>query len=1216
VGVESILRQGIKREQDYDWLGAAESYRKALGLVPTRDFSKLGEVQEKIGFAFYRAAMQAENTSEFRKRMRQAVANYEKAKGLYGMLHKQEKKPWILRCDAMTAWLGYWLLSDASQKKKLLDECWNLTKECLRAFEKAGKMLEYGKTYNQLSSTAFFDYTLTWDFHAREKIIREATEYGEQTIALFSDSGDSHELARAYVKTALYLTILGYCFTSDMNDKERRYKKALDYWQKATELSEETAFLELLSFCGESLDWSFDDILVQYDKALGYAKKAKDRLLIGTALDQLAFAANWKRTGIEDADKRREFLQKALQYAEDTKHQFSPISFVSPRTGAFWTGSPNAEYHAYLASWETDLGKRRNLLETAVVHGTHAIKQAENTGYPEIITRAHLGMLGLPLVALARIETNIEKKKKLLKRALDHRKKHMNLHNQLRRFQYWNLGFAWSSMAILEVELSDVETNLNKRKDLLAEAASHMEHGLQLLSKEVSYFVKKGDLGVLELFGFRQYAYGALLNRLHELTNNSEHQRRAIKALEEAAQSYRKLNMVSRIAECNWKAAASCDRLGEHLKAAEYFNMASARYTSAAEKIPQLKGFYKDHALYMRAWSEIERGKHLHAIQEYGSAKEHYEKAAALHQSLKQWSYLTPNYHAWAQVENAEDLSRKEQSEKALQAFAEAAKLFTKTKKALQTKLRGIETSDEKSMVTTLMKASDVRRGYCLGRAALEEAIILSRKGDHYSSSERYGSVVETFEKVAQELGSEQDRKEFSLIISLSKAWQKMMMAEAKMSSTMYSEAAELFKQAKEYALNQPTSLLALANSSFCKALEAGTEFETTRDTAFFSAAKEHMETSANYYLKAGFENASIWVNANQVLLDAYVYMSRAETKIVHEEKIRQYQLAEKYLERSARLYEEAGYIGKKGEVLKVLVKVKEKKKFALSLSEAVAPPAAASSTTILSVPGSTKEEAVGLDRFEHANIQASLAVPGFVKERETFETAKIGGSVSVPEKFVPGEKFQVKLDLANVGKGPGLLVRIEDIVPPKCEVLSVPSYCTLEGASLNMKGKRLDPLSVESVEVLVQVADIGAVSLSPRVVYVDELGSFRTIRVEEAKIQAVLEFESKAAQHVFNYLADAFVEDCVKRRLSAENSGWRSFPQIIKGAGVSKRSLYGAGGRLGHGLSELQRKGLVDLETLLGERGRGGHILRVRIRHAKELVKRYVKEKAPDLMI
>ncbi len=90
---------------------------------------------------------------------------------------------------------------------------------------------------------------------------------------------------------------------------------------------------------------------------------------------------------------------------------------------------------------------------------------------------------------------------------------------------------------------------------------------------------------------------------------------------------------------------------------------------SAAEKIPQLKSFYQDYARYMEAWSEIEKARHHHERQEYGLAKKHFQNAANVHKSLKQWSYLAPNYSAWAEVENAEELSRKDQSEEALQSL-------------------------------------------------------------------------------------------------------------------------------------------------------------------------------------------------------------------------------------------------------------------------------------------------------------------------------------------------------------------------------------------------------------------------------------------------------------------------------------------------------------------------------------------------------------------
>lgn len=282
----------------------------------------------------------------------------------------------------------------------------------------------------------------------------------------------------------------------------------------------------------------------------------------------------------------------------------------------------------------------------------------------------------------------------------------------------------------------------------------------------------------------------------------------------------------------------------------------------------------------------------------------------------------------------------------------------------------------------------------------------------------------------------------------------------------------------------------------------------------------------------------------------------------------------------------------------------------AMALLEAVA--AQLNDAVVKSTLLTSKEARAVHDAMERLKQDITEKAPGF----KGSEAVNITAKVYVPKEFVPSEDFEIKLDLANVGQGSGSLVRIEGLVPPRCKVSSVPSYSVLEGSSLNMRGKRLEPLSVESVSVWVQIPDIASVSLSPNVVYVDELGNFKATRVEEVKILPVVKFETEVAQAVFNYLVDAFVEDCVKRRLGVEKSGWRSFPQIIKGAGVSKRSLYGAGGRIGHGLSELQRKGLIEVETLIGERGRGGHILRVRIHHAKELVRRYVKEKAPNLLM
>ena len=128
---------------------------------------------------------------------------------------------------------------------------------------------------------------------------------------------------------------------------------------------------------------------------------------------------------------------------------------------------------------------------------------------------------------------------------------------------------------------------------------------------------------------------GSWWSRLYRLTCDKEHLRKAIEVFTEALESYQKVSRTSRMAECYWKIAQAYDELDDHMTAAENFRLASDNYKSAAEKIPQLKSFYEDHALYMEAWSEIEKARYNHERQEYGSAKGHFEKAAELHKSSK-----------------------------------------------------------------------------------------------------------------------------------------------------------------------------------------------------------------------------------------------------------------------------------------------------------------------------------------------------------------------------------------------------------------------------------------------------------------------------------------------------------------------------------------------------------------------------------------------------
>jgi len=1176
--LQRILAQAKKKEKRYDWLGAVEFHKKALDQVlKQKDLLKAGGVQERIGYCFHRGAMQAKSQQEFRGRCAEAIENYEKSKEFYGKLREPEETPRVLRCDAMIAYVKYWHSSEASEKKRLIDECWRLTRECLRAFAEADNPWEYGKTYNQLSRSALLGFFLEWDFQA------------------LSILGDPYELTKAYAKTATYLQVFGYDFL-DLDEREKYYQKAQGYWLKAKEFSEETAMVESLNpelasdESAQRARGGVDEALMYLKKALEYGKKTKDRYTTGCALDLLAYHTTWKSLAIEDPDEITKLRKRVLEYAEDAKSQYSTISFTSPRGDASWVEAAHRHYYWAESRRETNLRKKRDLLEKAMKLNPDILKRAEDSRYPEIMMYARYFSTCI-LTDLAKIETNPEGKKRLLEKAVEHINETIRLAERITPFMFWNLGVFRTWLANTKFELANLAKDPETRKKMLQEAILDKENSQELRTKHAMFYEKRGVVSFFSSLGLSQYEYGDMLIRLYESTNNSEHLKKAIEAFEEATESFQKLNLISRMAECYWKTAQTYDTLGDNSKAAESFNHASDNYKSAAEKIPQLKAFYLDHALYMQAWSEIEKAKNHHKGRRYDKAKLHYEKAANLHKSTQRWNYLSSNYHAWTLLEEAEHYSRRERTEEARDLFQQAANLLLEAKKSIEAELEKIEVRDEKEMAAELIKASEIRREYLLGRIAVEEAKILDRRGDHIESSKKYGLGAEIFEKIA-EVEPEQSRKELRPIIFLCRAWQKMMIAEAKASSTTYGEAAELFKQAKEHTLDQPTSLLALANSSFCKALGAGTEFEITRDTKTYSTAKKHLGAAENYYLKAGFKTASEYAKATYMLFDAYIYTHKAETETNPRRKAQYYRMAEKLLQASAASYTKAKHPEKSEEVQRLLESAIEKRQLAMSLTEVLHAPTIASTTTSFSTPTPTHEKAVGLERFEHADIQANL---------------------TVSEEVAVGEEVEVRLDLVNVAKNFGLLVRVDDLIPPVFKVTALPSHYNIENGSIDMKGKRLEPLKVESIKFSLQATEAGDSSLSPQVIYVDEVGEFRTCRPEPVSVtvhpKLAFEFKTKAAQRAFDFLVSSFVEDYMRRRISLEKSGWRTLMAIVKHGKVSKSSVYGAGGRRGRAVSELERRGLVETRVFLGERGRGGRILKMRVCYERETIKRHIDQ-------
>jgi hypothetical protein len=308
-----------------------------------------------------------------------------------------------------------------------------------------------------------------------------------------------------------------------------------------------------------------------------------------------------------------------------------------------------------------------------------------------------------------------------------------------------------------------------------------------------------------------------------------------------------------------------------------------------------------------------------------------------------------------------------------------------------------------------------------------------------------------------------------------------MTMAEAKSSPTLYSDASQLFEQAEDFSPNEKTKMLVLGHSRFCKALEAGTRFADTRDITMHATATRYLESAANYYVNAGFQKASEYAKATQLLFDAFAQMDNAKRESDPDKKAKLYVMAEKVLQTSAGSFMKAEHPEKRERVLRLLEKVEEERELALTLTEILHAPSIVSSTTVFTTPTPTREEAVGSERFEHADIQANL----IIRQKEL----KIG------------ENLSIELELVNAGKGSALLTKITEIIPKGFELAENLEIYRVEDSYINLKGKRLDPLKTEELKLVLKPTEQGTFLLKPTVLYLDENGKYKSHEPEPVMI-------------------------------------------------------------------------------------------------------------------
>jgi hypothetical protein len=1090
--LETFLAQARECERQYDWGKASEAYTRAATAVPDRNSLRFGSVLESRAHALYRYAFQAETKDEFRERIANAIEQYGQAKEAYGRTDESRARSLSCRCDAMREFLRYWSEPSFEERKRLIGETWNLAKSAMDAFEEAKDYAQLRKTNNILTLAASLESYHSEDPKSKERLARQALECSEKGLMSASEGEDKTDIAGAYMNAAHFAKDVSFEYAS-IDEKEELDRKAGELLRKGLELSKEGS-MDALSYSyildGLPSSVTLQELVWLREEVFAHAIRTRDRWRMGSTVEWMENFALMEALEAVDSDRRDSSAKQALGYSEAAGRYFSIFPFI-PTTGSIlWNGAPYTGYYATMASLEPDLRKKRDFALKGVGAFEAALTTAAECGYPSVITDIHWHATRI-LIGLARTEKSSEERKKILLRAMGHVEQFLSR---------WEAQYPMVSdlmgmkghKAEIKHELASLETDTGKRIELCRTSISLMNEAYENTRREDELAAGAIKRWSLMHMGMYQQRIADWSFQLYELSKEKANLVGAINAFQKAAEHYRVAGQSARMAECHWNAARALDISGDFVGASDRFVLASDSYREASKDIPRLSGLYHDYDFYMQAWSQIELARHHHARQEARAASKCYERAAELHESTDKWQFLASNYRAWAEVEKGEALSRDDKTAEAMTAFNEAARRFKAAKESLRAQLKKVENQDERENITSLAKAADLRAEYCEGRLALEEARMLDRQGDDIGSCEKYGHATARFEKLLTNLESDQDRREARLIMTLSKAWQTMARAVTEASPKFYEQAAEVFDQAKDLSIGERGKMMAMGHGRFCRALATGTRFVDTGDPALHAVATQNLESAAKYYLKAGLEADSEYAKASKLLFDAYVYMDRASREMNQAKKAKLFAMTEKVLVTSATSFSKAEYPKKKDQVLRLLAKIREEKELAVALMEVLSAPDGIADTTALPSPAPTQEAAVGMQRFEYADVQATL----FAR----------------PKTMNVGQELVLEIELVNAGRGTAQLTKIDKAIPTGFDVVSEPENCRVENSHLNMRGRKLNALHTHDLKLVLRPCVHGGYQLRPRIMYLDESGKYKscepdpvTVNVKELGISGWL---------------------------------------------------------------------------------------------------------------
>ena len=1065
--LQQALTEAAAREATYDWTTASELYQQALrDLDREKDPERSAGIADLLARAYFKASFQSETYEAFKNKARQAEAQYQNASQLHEKAGQNAQSD---RSKANSIFASFWQKDTPGERRDLLEKSIALAKTALEIFEKQGEQRLLAETRQDLARYFMEMGILATKQAALDNYCEIIIETSTRAAEAFEALGDEENQL-----TCLNQVSWGLFFTNVDEAKEREYQGRVEtLTRQMGRIAERlgTPYAKALLVRGSAglAYWKGDP---KKGLELGRAgthwfEETRDNYLLafhlyfGLVLAQNAAFAD------EDIEQRKELANIGLDLAPRALKCVEAIAAYAWIAGIL---GAHAECFTTLAvAVETEPEKKRWYLRKAI---EVASRGRSWEGWPSGRAIDVRHALSKAQYFLASITPDPQEKARLLKSALGIREAGVRATDT---FGYpWNRGVERNYLALIKADLSSLNQDSKVKSELLQSAISDMEQCVDIISKTP---LNSPTMAILARY---EEWYGDILLQLHRLSKEPRNARDAVRVYGESIAYLNKSGHTAPIGGVRWKVASAYSGIGDHRAASDAFRQASEDYELGAKKIPSSESVFTELASYMKAWSLIEEARLRHDQDQFLLAAEDYLKAAEILRSTKTWSHLYEHYKGCSHIEGGEALSRQERPEAALESFTTAAKAFKEGMTELEEKKSRTSTPQESDELSVWVKITNGRERLSAARISLEEAKVLDMKGEEEASGEKYRSASKAFEALLEQAESQQTRSELETLKLFCDGWAGMKEAEASASPESYAAAAESFVKAEKVATGKKFRLLALADASVCRALQHGTEFRRTRNTQLYSEIKRQLETATDYYQQARLQNAADWTTATAKLFDALVYMADAASEKESSRKTELYKLAEKHFQLAAKLYERAGSTVKRDEALKHLERAKQEKELLLAPVEALVENPAMTGVVVAPV-SLIRDQASGAERFE---------------------TAQVVGNMSIAEKEVGvGSGLILELEIANVGKTAATLMKLENIAPEGLEIDRQGVTARIEDNYVDMRGKRLEYLKTHEVKIPLKGKRQGIFQVRPRMLFVDEKGTYRSYEFEPTSV-------------------------------------------------------------------------------------------------------------------